>query len=66
MTIRINDIVEQLSADMSLAAFLVSRGLDPQRVAVERNGAIVARGDFAQTILVDGDRLELLQFVGGG
>jgi len=40
--------------------------LDPMRVAIEHNGAIVPQNSFAATALNDGDRLEIVQFVGGG
>ncbi len=36
------------------------------RVAVERNGEIVPRDRYAQTVLADGDRVEVVRFVGGG
>lgn len=41
-------------------------GLDPRKVAVERNLAIVPRSLHGETALADGDRIELVQFVGGG
>ena len=41
-------------------------GLDVRKVAVERNLEIVPRSLHATTALVDGDRVELVQFVGGG
>jgi sulfur carrier protein len=37
-----------------------------RRVAVERNGEIVAPGSFAETFLQDEDRIEIVSFVGGG
>ena len=40
--------------------------LKPDRVAVERNGEIVPRAAWAKVRLEDGDKLELVQFVGGG
>ncbi|MCX7627420.1 MAG: sulfur carrier protein ThiS [Methylophilaceae bacterium] len=54
--------------DSSLnVAQLVSRlGLEGKRIAIERNGEIVPRGMFAQTILVSGDKLEIVGAVGGG
>ncbi len=46
---------------------LVARlGLDPARVAAEVNGGIVRRESFAGHALADGDRVELVRFVGGG
>lgn len=50
----------------SVLTLLERRGLDPARVAVERNGAIVRRADFAHTPLADGDKIEIVHFVGGG
>lgn len=41
-------------------------GLDPRKVAVERNLAIVPRSLHGGTALSEGDRIELVQFVGGG
>jgi thiamine biosynthesis protein ThiS len=49
-----------------LAGLIAELGLDPRKVAVERNLAIVPRSLHASTPLVDGDRIELVQFVGGG
>lgn len=50
----------------SLKELLGHLDLDPLRVAVELNGAIVARERFDATALAEGDRLEIIQFVGGG
>ena len=41
-------------------------GLDPGRVAVERNLEILSRQDWQKTIVQAGDRYEIVQFVGGG
>ena len=41
-------------------------GLDPRKVAVERNLEIVPRSTYEATALADGDRIEIVQFVGGG
>ena len=40
--------------------------LDPRKVAVERNLEIVPKSAFATTALADGDRIEIVHFVGGG
>jgi thiamine biosynthesis protein ThiS len=50
----------------SLASLLQNLGLKADRVAVELNREIVARGVWESTSLKDGDRLEIVQFVGGG
>jgi thiamine biosynthesis protein ThiS len=41
-------------------------GLDPRKVAVERNLEIVPKSQFAATRLGDGDRIEIVHFIGGG
>jgi sulfur carrier protein len=51
---------------MSLLQFLESLDIDPRRVAVELNTDIVSKSVYETTILQDGDRMEIVQFVGGG
>lgn len=50
----------------SIADLVRNLDLDPAKVAVERNGEIVARSTLAQVALADGDVLEIVHFVGGG
>ncbi len=50
----------------TIAALLVSLDLDAAKVAVERNLEIVPRSTFGAATLADGDRLEIVHFVGGG
>ena len=50
----------------TVAALLSLRGNDPAKVVVELNEVIVPREDYAATGLTAGDRLEIVQFVGGG
>ena len=50
----------------SLAGLIAELGLDPRKVAAERNLAIVPRSLHGTTELADGDRIELVHFVGGG
>ncbi|HET6537730.1 MAG TPA: sulfur carrier protein ThiS [Sphingopyxis sp.] len=50
----------------SIADLVASLGLDVKKVAVERNRDIVARSTLADVMLVDGDALEIVHFVGGG
>ena len=49
-----------------LLALLEERGNDPAKVVVELNGQIIPKDAYAATSLHGGDRLELVQFVGGG
>ncbi|MFT4913140.1 MAG: sulfur carrier protein [Brevundimonas sp.] len=50
----------------TILALVEELGLDPRKVAVERNLAIVPRSLHGETALAEGDRIELVQFVGGG
>lgn len=53
-------------AGQSLADYLSGTDYNPQRIAVERNGDIVPKAKYAETILADGDCVEVVSFVGGG
>ncbi|MBW3084273.1 hypothetical protein KEM60_00460 [Austwickia sp. TVS 96-490-7B] len=50
----------------TLAAYVAHAGYDLTRVAVEVNGDVVPRSTYAERVLGDGDRVEIVQFVGGG
>jgi len=50
----------------TVAALLSSLGLDPRKVAVERNEAIVVRSQYDATSLDAGDQIEIVHFIGGG
>jgi thiamine biosynthesis protein ThiS len=66
MKLQINGEQRELASGLTLAALLEQLGMKPDRVAVELNREIVRREVWAQTHLQDGDRLEIVQFVGGG
>lgn len=66
MQVTINGETRVARQGDSVESLLQSLGLVPQKVAVERNGEIVPRSRYAETALRDGDRLEVVQFVGGG
>ncbi len=53
-------------AHLTLAALIESLNMKPDRVAVELNREIVPRDRWSETLLKDGDRLEIVHFVGGG
>jgi sulfur carrier protein len=57
---------EKIVTEMSLLQFLESLGIDPRRVALELNLEIVSKNAYETTVLRDGDRLEIVHFVGGG
>jgi sulfur carrier protein len=54
------------AADFTLASLIESLSMKPDRVAVELNREIVPRDRWPQTQLKEGDRLEIVHFVGGG
>jgi thiamine biosynthesis protein ThiS len=62
----LNGEARQLAAGATLLDLLAELGRDPRAVAVERNGEIVRRPDYGVTVLVAGDRLEVVHFVQGG
>ena len=51
---------------LTLADLVSSLGLDARKVAVERNLEIAPRSTYADTALADGDRIEIVTFIGGG
>ncbi len=65
MEIIINGETRSMGA-MSVRQLLESLDIDPRRVAVELNSAILAKSDYEQSTLNDGDRIEIVHFVGGG
>ena len=58
--------VELDIAGKTVSAYLATTDYDPKRIAVERNGDIVFKSQYDVTILEDGDRVEIVSFVGGG
>ena len=49
-----------------LAALVSELGLDGRKVAIERNLEIVPRSAYGKIKLLDGDRIEIVHFIGGG
>ena len=66
ITIQLNGEPREIPDGLTLAALIDWLKLPADRVAVERNLEIVSRGDWQQTRIQAGDRLEVVQFVGGG
>ena len=54
------------TAATTILGLVQELSLDPKKVAVERNLEIVPRSLHGDTALAEGDRIELVQFVGGG
>lgn len=65
MRIQVNGDTREVAA-RTILALVDELGLDPRKVAVERNLEIVPRSLHGEAALAEGDRIELVQFVGGG
>jgi sulfur carrier protein len=66
IALTINGERRSFEASLTVAQLIEHLELAGKRIALERNGEIVPRGDFAAQRLVDGDRLEIVVAVGGG
>ena len=66
ISLTVNDEPRRAPAGSSIAQFVALIGLNPLKIAVERNGHIAPRGSHADIVLADGDVLEIVHFVGGG
>ena len=66
MVITLNGDRYEIEAPMSVNTLLARLDIDPRRVAVEHNLAIIKRHRFPEVIVNDGDRVEVVNFVGGG
>ena len=66
MRIQLNGQEHVLPGPTSVAGLVERLGFDARKVAIERNLEIVPRSAYADTQLGEGDRLEIVNFVGGG
>jgi sulfur carrier protein len=66
MTLTFNGEPRNFESLSTLAELIDALGLKGDRVAVELNRAIVSREDWPSTAVKDGDKLEIVHFVGGG
>lgn len=66
MRLTINGEDQGFEPPLTVAGLLAALALEPRKIAVERNLEIVPRSAYGQTALADGDRIEIVQFVGGG
>ena len=66
MQLTINGEARSFDSPLTLATLLEKLGLKQDRVAVEHNLNLISRAQWESTALTDGDRLEIVQFVGGG
>ena len=66
MQITINGEERAFKGVADVAGLVAELGLDVRKVAVERNLEIVPRSAYVATPLADGDRIEIVTFIGGG
>ena len=66
ITVTINGEERTFDEGVSIAEMIAEFGLDPMKVAVERNLEIVPRSTLGEVPVADGDKFEIVHFVGGG
>ena len=66
LNVTLNGETRQLTGAPSIAGMLAGLGLDPAKIAVERNLAIVPRSTYDAVAVEEGDRFEIVHFIGGG
>jgi len=66
MQITLNGESRDITAGMTVADLLRDIGIEPRKVAVERNLEIVSKSSYDTTPVEDGDRFEIVHFIGGG
>ena len=66
MNIHINGQPREVADDLTVSALLDELGYGEKKVAVERNGELVPKSRHGEERLADGDRIEIVQAIGGG
>src|SRR5689334_14222434 len=66
LRLTVNGELRKADPGTTVAALLRSMGVDPARVAVERNRDVIPRATWADAGLADGDKIEIVAFIGGG
>lgn len=57
---------QDLPTPLTVAGLIVHLGLPEKKIAIERNREIVPKSTFGEAELSDGDKLEIIHFIGGG
>ena len=66
MRIQVNGEYREFDLPLSIQDLIAVLGLRLERLAIELNGTVIRRVDWADTMLGDDDRIEIVHFVGGG
>ena len=62
----VNGKEKELSESLSLRAYLLEEGYNPDHIAVELDGEIIRKEHYADTMLTNSSRVEIVRFMGGG
>ena len=66
MNILLNGEPKEIPANLAVAGLIAELGLTPERLAIELNHEVIRRAEWHDVALSDGDRVEIVHFVGGG
>ena len=66
MKLTVSGELRDVEGPITVLGLVESFGLKPQKIAVERNLEIVPRSAYGEVALAEGDRIEIVNFVGGG
>ncbi len=66
MQIKINGKIEELNQNMTLSGILAEKNISIESIAVALNQEVIPRSLHAQTLLNDGDEVEIIRAVAGG
>jgi len=66
LRVQVNGEIRDVADHSTLSDLVDELSLAPARIAVELNGEVVRRNKWTETVLSEGDRLEVVHFVGGG
>lgn len=66
LRIKVNDETRDVPESLTLSELIEHLALAPERLAIELNREVIRRADWPRTVLTEGDRIEIVHFVGGG
>jgi len=66
LQIQVNGEAREVAEDLTLPELVASLNLKPEQIAIELNQCVVRRAEWSGKILCDGDKVEIVHFVGGG
>ena len=66
IAVAVNGEMQEFDAPMTVAELMQRLGVEPKKVAIEKNLAIVPRSEHGHAMVDEGDRIEIVEFIGGG